>query len=78
DNGTFVPYTGTFPATFSGLHSGSHKITIKDKNGCEDEKTILIDEPLKVVPTPTFLPDCGVSNGTISFVSTGGSGNYDY
>ncbi|MFH6966045.1 T9SS type B sorting domain-containing protein [Flavobacterium sp. FlaQc-28] len=78
DNGLFVDYTGTFPATLSGFHSGSHKITIKDKNDCENEQTINIDTPLKIVPTPTALPDCGVSNGEISFVATGGSGNYGY
>lgn len=76
DDGVFAPYTGTFPATLTGFHSGSHEITIKDKNNCTDTKTILIDEPLKVTPTPTVLPDCGMSNGAISFTAVGGSGNY--
>lgn len=76
DDGVFEPYTGTFPATLTGFHSGSHEITVRDKNKCIDTKTILIDEPLKVTPTPTDLPDCGVSNGAISFTAIGGSGNY--
>ena len=76
DDGVFEPYTGTFPDTLTGFHSGSHEITIRDKNKCIDTKTIIIDEPLKVTPTPTALPDCGMSNGAISFTAVGGSGNY--
>ncbi|MFQ6602910.1 T9SS type B sorting domain-containing protein [Flavobacterium sp. C3NV] len=78
DNGLFEKYTGTFPYTITDQHSGSHKVTIKDKNDCEYEQTINIDEPLKLVPSPSLLPDCGISNGAISFVPTGGSGDYSY
>ncbi|WP_208683078.1 T9SS type B sorting domain-containing protein [Flavobacterium sp. SLB02] len=78
DNGLFEKYTGTFPYTITDQHSGSHKVTIKDKNDCEYEQTITIDEPLKLVPSPSLLPDCGISNGAISFVPTGGSGDYSY
>lgn len=80
DNGVFVDYpaTFTFPYTITGLHSGSHKITIKDKNGCEDVKTIVIDAPLKVEPFMVTPPDCGVSNGEVSLVPSGGSGAYSY
>ncbi|MCC9062413.1 T9SS type B sorting domain-containing protein [Flavobacterium piscisymbiosum] len=78
DNGLFEKYTGTFPYTITDQHSGTHKVTIKDKNDCEYEQSITIDEPLKLVPSPSLLPDCGISNGAISFVPTGGSGDYSY
>ncbi|MBS7255246.1 T9SS type B sorting domain-containing protein [Flavobacterium branchiicola] len=78
DSGDFVTYTGTFPYTITGLHSGDHTVTIKDKNDCTDTKTIKIDAPLLVVPEIITHPDCGTSNGEILLKPSGGSGSYAY
>ncbi|WP_264552905.1 T9SS type B sorting domain-containing protein [Flavobacterium sp. N2038] len=78
DSGDFVPYTGTFPYTITGLHSGDHTVTIKDKNDCTDVKTIKIDAPLLLVPEIVTQPDCSTSNGEILLKPSGGSGSYSY
>ncbi|MCM0665490.1 T9SS type B sorting domain-containing protein [Flavobacterium tyrosinilyticum] len=77
-NNAYTSITGGLPYDVTGLHSGSHTIYIKDANGCIDSKTILIDAPIKVVPELGTLPDCGVSNGSITLTPSGGSGAYTY
>ena len=78
----FTTYTEDAANSFilSGLNSGIHTVIIKDANGCEFTETIDILEPL-TAGTATSIstnPDCGVSDGIITVLPTGGSGNYSY
>ncbi|PVW15887.1 T9SS type B sorting domain-containing protein [Marixanthomonas spongiae] len=64
----------------SGLNSGTHTVIIKDANGCEYTETIDILPPLNAITATSIstTPDCGVSDGIIEVLPSGGSGDYSY
>jgi len=82
DGSGFATYTEDAANSFvlSGLNSGMHTVTVKDANGCTDTKTIDILEPLNAGTATSIstTPNCGVSDGIITVLPTGGSGNYSY
>lgn len=80
DGGDFVLYTGT-SFTIPNLSSGTHKVKVKDANGCGNEVlNIIIAPPLDIDASFTKLPTCKNADGTITATVTGGSGaaNYEF
>jgi large repetitive protein len=66
-------------ATQTGLGAGTYTVTVKDAKGCEQVKTITIDEPAKinVLLTPQAI---ACNGGTTSLVvaATGGTAPFTY
>jgi gliding motility-associated-like protein len=77
DNSTYASILG-LPYNISGLNSGSHTIAVKDANGCIDTKSIIIAEPLQLVPAINALPTCANNDGQITLTGTGGTGAGTY
>lgn len=82
DNGAYISIAG-LPYDFMGLTSGSHKITIKDANGCSFTKSITIGAPVKVIPIITKLPTCNSNTGEVILDTSGRAGvsspdDYEY
>lgn len=80
------PYTyswipgGQVGATITGLAAGTYTVTATDSNGCEGNNSVLVVEPfaLSVSFTQTNVSCNGGSNGSVSAVTSGGSGPYTY
>jgi gliding motility-associated-like protein len=60
-----------------GLAFGDHIVRYVDEFGCEIEKEIFVDTPREIFisEVSTLIPECGLSNGQISFITNGGNGN---
>ncbi|MEO8770511.1 MAG: T9SS type A sorting domain-containing protein [Ferruginibacter sp.] len=78
DNGNYA--AGTSPATFTGLASGSHTITVKDANGTEKSISVIINTPAAITATTSKVnPACpGASNGSFNITASGGTGTLTY
>jgi hypothetical protein len=80
------PYTYHWPdgqtmIEGTNLSSGSHLVTVTDKNGCKVITAVDIPSPeiLEITLTELITPTCNEScNGKIKVLATGGTGNYDY
>jgi large repetitive protein len=65
---------------FSGLGAGLYTLQVTDTNGCFNTTTILISNPPALVVSLSATPiECfDGSNGTITVISSGGTGNHMY
>ncbi|OYU96591.1 MAG: hypothetical protein CFE21_09415 [Bacteroidetes bacterium B1(2017)] len=66
---------------FSNLGSGQKLLSIKDSTGCTLSKTVFLTQPLplQIVSITKESVKCfGDSNGTVSIVATGGTGDLQY
>jgi hypothetical protein len=72
--------TGHFTATVSNVPGGSYVVVIKDVNGCQATKQVMVTSPAKITSVPTITPvGCsGTNSGAISLAVTGGAGGYSY
>lgn len=59
---------------FNGLAAGSYAVYIKDANGCQNSKNILISSPIapQTLSASVTAASCGNSNGIIVAAATGG------
>lgn len=76
----WAPTGYSFPDA-TGLSAGSYTITVTDDNGCEDEKTFLINEPAIALTANLTKSDVlcnGQNNGTATAVPAGGTPGYTY
>ncbi len=68
--------------TISGLGEGTYTVTITDQVGCTDtlSETIVAPNPLMIDMVNLVLPPCSydTTDGRISVVASGGSGNYSF
>ncbi|MES2813045.1 MAG: T9SS type B sorting domain-containing protein [Bacteroidota bacterium] len=91
DGGAYQNLIATYPLTYpytftiSNLSSGTHTISVLDKNGCGVTNvaplSVTITPPLNINAGFTLLPVCDAANGTITANASGGSGvpaNYLY
>ncbi len=65
---------------FNGLTAGPYTITVKDANGCQSSKNILVTSP-NVPQTLTGVvvnASCGNSNGSVTAAATGGVAPLQY
>ena len=76
---TYLWSNGATTPTVSGLPGGTHFVTVTDLTGCLNADAVVIDEPpaITLAPTPTN-PSCGLNNGTIDIVASGGAPGYTY
>ncbi len=72
DNGTVWEYT------FKVDTPGSYVFDVIDANGCTSQGTAEVFEFITASAEFTTMPTCNNSDGTITVMSNGGSGNFDY
>lgn len=69
-------------AIFNNLASGTFSITVKDKNGCEDQLSVTLSNPSGLTASETSNTsnsNClAPYNGAVTVTASGGSGNYQY
>ncbi|HRA71218.1 MAG TPA: T9SS type B sorting domain-containing protein [Flavobacterium sp.] len=66
--------------TFTVNAPGTYNVIVKDANGCSTTETglVVILPALQLQATITALPSCTDGDGTLTLLTTGGSGNYEY
>jgi gliding motility-associated-like protein len=88
---TSSPTGGTAPYTYlwatpsntnqtvSGLCAGDYTLFVSDLNSCRDTQIVTLTTISTITVNPAMSPaTCGVSNGSIDAVATGGTPNYTY
>ena len=78
---TFVWNTGATTATISGLAPGTYTVTGSDGQGCSASASYTITQPAAITfgnPTIVNVHCNGDSTGSISLVTTGGTGTVSY
>lgn len=66
--------------TTSNLAAGTYTVTITDANGCSLTDSVTLSEPsaINLTLTPQAVNCFGGSDGSISTITTGGTGGYTY
>ncbi len=65
--------------TFSSLASGNHTVIVEDANNCRDSIQVIVPAgPGLTVAATTSNADCGIQNGGIAVLVTGGVAPYSY
>ena len=65
--------------TASNLMAGNYIVTIKDVNGCTITQSITITQPGGMTISTSSTPSsCGMKNGTVSVIASGGATPYTY
>jgi len=80
-NYTYLWSTGQAGATLSNLGIGTYSVTVTDANGCTDQASITLTNPVAILitsPQTTNVTCFGAANGTAQFNVSGGSGNLSY
>jgi hypothetical protein len=86
-NGGTAPYTYSLNGTayqanalFGGLVSGAYTVTVRDDHNCTVQVPVLVTQPgIIQAATSASSATCGVNNGAIIAVGSGGSGSgYQY
>lgn len=71
-------YASTFE-DISLLDSGGYDLVVTDSNLCNYTNTFVVSQPDSlVIDTTLTLPTCGLSDGAITVVVSGGTANYTY
>lgn len=72
--------TGDTTQNLSNLGAGSYSITVTDSVGCTQTDTTTVQEPAALATSFMVMPILcnGDSNGTLNFMTTGGTPNYSY
>ncbi len=84
-SGGIAPYSFAWDPANNGdedlidIVAGSYSVTVTDQAGCSVVANGVIAEPDLLEATATGSPaDCGIDNGSISVVVSGGIGDYTY
>ncbi|MCE2712245.1 MAG: T9SS type A sorting domain-containing protein [Cryomorphaceae bacterium] len=86
-NGGTAPYTYSLNGTtyqanalFGGLTSGAYTVTVRDAHNCTVQVPVIVGQPgIIQASTSATTATCGVNNGAIIAVASGGSGSgYQY
>lgn len=76
---TYKLNSGSYQASgsFTGVAAGTHTITVKDKNGCTNSKTITITQPAAVLASSAATTiNCNGGTSTVTVSATGGTTPY--
>ncbi len=75
---TWLP-SGPNSNTNTGLCAGNYTVNVSDANGCVDTAPFIIASfsPININAT-SAPPTCGVSNGSIGLITSGGTPGYNY
>ena len=67
-------------ATATGLVAGTYNVVVTDANGCSDNTSITINEPVAIstLTTPASPSCAGGNDGSASVTASGGTGSYSY
>lgn len=83
--GGILPYTylwipgGQTTSSVSGLGAGTYFVQIADSAGCLLTDSIQISSPTQILANQSITnTDCGMSTGSITLNTTGGTGPYTY
>jgi len=76
DNGTTLQASGNF----TSLTANSYNIVIEDVNGCQATSSItLVSGSVPTITSATVTdPTCGLANGAINILASGGAGSLSY
>ncbi|MBI2967724.1 MAG: choice-of-anchor L domain-containing protein [Bacteroidetes bacterium] len=59
--------------------AGEYTVTVTDSKGCTQTFTDTINSPPPIVPVTSSTPaTCGMADGSVSVITTGGTGTYSY
>ncbi|MFI5149507.1 MAG: gliding motility-associated C-terminal domain-containing protein [Bacteroidia bacterium] len=76
---TYSWNTGATTASINGLCSGTYTVKTTDTKGCTDQQTVVITDPASISGSSAVADaNCGVCNGTISLIASGGNSPYSY
>lgn len=78
---TYQWSTGQASSSISNLPSGNYSLTVTDSNGCFTVANAAITQPtapLQTVSTPTDILCYGELTGSVSTLTSGGTGSYNY
>ncbi|OFY83243.1 MAG: hypothetical protein A3F72_17905 [Bacteroidetes bacterium RIFCSPLOWO2_12_FULL_35_15] len=65
--------------TATGLSPGNYTVLITDANSCQTNTAIVVSQPTQVTGTLISInPSCGLNNGSVSSMISGGTGPYTY
>ena len=71
--------TGGSGASAVDLSAGTYTVAVTDNTGCVGSTTVTIGEPAAIALTETITDaNCGVADGSIAVVASGGTGPYTY
>src|SRR5690606_40522276 len=66
-------------SSVTGLGAGTYKVLVTDANGCKDSCEVTLTQPEVLTCNATSTnATCGISDGKITVIASGGSGNYEY
>ncbi|MBM78009.1 MAG: hypothetical protein CL846_05965 [Crocinitomicaceae bacterium] len=72
-------HNGATTNTLNNLVAGKYYLTILDNSGCSKTIEVELSDPSQIVINPFIDPaDCGLNNGSIDLVVSGGGGSYGY
>ncbi|MFC5408596.1 T9SS type A sorting domain-containing protein [Larkinella bovis] len=72
--------TGATTSTLTGITAGTYSVTVTDANGCQQSKTVTINQPtqLVVTTTSTAVKCFGGNDGQVITNVSGGTGSYRF
>lgn len=71
--------SGGSSSTATGLIAGNYTVLITDNNGCQTNAATTVTEPTQITGTLAVInPSCGLANGSITSMISGGTGPYSY
>lgn len=70
----------TNSANVSGLPTGSYTVNVTNEDGCFDDTTVFVSQPLPIVISQidSVGSECGEANGSLTVMANGGQGNFGY
>lgn len=71
--------SGGSASTATGLIAGNYTVLITDNNGCQTNAAATVTEPTQITGSLFVInPSCGLPNGSITSMISGGTGPYSY
>lgn len=77
---TYEWSTGHFTQSVSNIPGGAYVVVIKDIQGCQSVKQVVVTSPARITSVPVITPvGCsGTNSGAIALTVSGGAGGYSY